>query len=161
MLIYGAKAQAQFGYRTDDPADAGLDYTLAEPTGLGSTVFPEGFEDAAGLRYYGSSLLLESETAYRLYFTVTDADKASALAVKLGNRTLTRGTRGDYVYYEISDIPAAQVLDDFTLSFGEQEVTANAGEYIAKALASENDTLTDAVKALYAYSTAAKAYFTN
>ena len=161
MLIYGAKAQAQFNYRTDDPADAGLDYTLADVGELGSTVFPESFEEATGLHYYGSSLLLESQTAYRLYFTVADAEKADALTVSLGETGLTRGTRGSYVYYEISDIPAAQVLDNISLTFGEQEVTANPGEYIRKALASGDDTLKATVKALYAYSTAAKEYFTN
>ena len=159
MLIYGAKAQIQFNYPTDDPADAGLQYTLEDVGELGATTFPEGFKDACGIQYAGSSLVLETKTTYRLYFNVTDQSLLEGLTVKLGNETLTPVNKGSYVCYEITDIPAARVLSDYTLTFGEQTVTANPGEYIRKALATNNETLRQAVKALYWYAKAAQTYF--
>ena len=159
MLIYGAKSQLQFKYHTYALADQGLVYTL-DPVGeLGTTVFPEDFETTTGLRYAASSLVLESQTTYRLYFTVTDQAKLDTLTVKLGTDTLHYGTRGSYIYYDIANIPAANVLKDFTLSFGDISVTANAGEYMTKVFANSGQTLQDAITALYWYSIAAKTFF--
>ena len=159
MLIYGAKSQLQFKYNLYALADQGLAYTIDDVGALGTTVFPDGFEAACGIRYYGSSLVLETKTSYRLYFTVTDQAKLDAMTVKLGGDTLTYGTRDDYVYFEIPDIAAAYVFRDYTLTFGDIAVTANAGEYIINVLAGSDQTLKDVVKALYWYSMAAKTYF--
>lgn len=159
MLIYGAKSQLQFKYNLYALADQGLAYTIDDVGALGTTVFPDGFEDACGIRYYGSSLVLETKTSYRLYFTVTDQAKLDALTVKLGGEPLTYGMRDDYVYFEIPDIAAAYVFKDYTLTFGDIAVTANAGEYVVNVLAGSDQTLKDAVKALYWYSMAAKTYF--
>lgn len=159
MLIYGAKSQLHFKYQVYALADQGLSYTL-DPVGeLGTTVFPEDFETTTGLKYSGSSLVLESQTTYRLFFTVTDQAKFDSLTVKLGSDTLSYGTRGSYVYYDIANIPAANVLKDFTLTFGEITVTANAGEYMTKVFNGSDQTLQDAMTALYWYNMAAKSYF--
>ena len=77
----------------------------------------------------------------------------------LGDKTLSYVKNGSYVYYEIANIPAAKALSDYTLSFGELTVTANAGEYISKALAGSDTTLKEVMTALYWYTMAAKAYF--
>ena len=140
-------------------ADQGLSYTL-DPVGeLGTTLFPEDFETTTGLKYAGSSLVLESQTTYRLFFTVTDQAKFDSLTVKLGTDSLSYGTRGSYVYYDIANIPATNVLKDFTLTFGEITVTANAGEYMTKVFNGSDQTLQDAMTALYWYNMAAKSYF--
>ena len=161
MLIYGAKSQQQFGYHLYASADQGIDYTLERiPDGvLRSTVLPEDFTDQTGLTRYGSSLVLESKTTYRLYFTVTDPAKLDALTVKRGTETLDYGTRGSLIYFDIADIAAAQVFRDFTLNFGDSAVTCNAGQYATSVLGGSDQTLKDAVTALYWYSAAAKAYF--
>ena len=159
MLIYGAKSQLQFKYQVYALADQGLSYTL-DPVGeLGTTLFPEDFETTTGLKYAGSSLVLESQTTYRLFFTVTDQAKFDSLTVKLGTDSLSYGTRGSYVYYDIANIPATNVLKDFTLTFGEITVTANAGEYMTKVFNGSDQTLQDAMTALYWYNMAAKSYF--
>ena len=159
LLIYGAKAQKQFNYRTDDPADAGLTYTLEEAGALGTTTFPEGFEAACGIKYAGSSLILKTETTYRMYFTVTDQAKLDSLTVTLDGKTLSYVKNGSYVYYEIANIPAAKVVSDYTLTFGDLTVTANAGEYMSKALAGSSETLKETMTALYWYTKAAQTYF--
>lgn len=159
MLIYGGTAQMQFGYRTDDLAYEGITYTLEDVGALGTTTFPEGFAEACGIEFWKSSLMLESETSYRMYFSVTDQTKLDNLTVKLGNETLSYTKSGSYIYYSISNIPAKMILSDYTLTFGDQTVTANAGEYIAKALDIGGDDLKETAKALYWYSTAAIEYF--
>lgn len=161
MLIYGAKSQQQFRYNLYALADQGLAYTLhAVPDGvLGSTSFPQGFADQTGLTFYGSSLVLESKTTYRLYFTVTDQAKLDALIVRRGAEVLSCGTRGNLVYFDVADIAAAQVFADFTLTFGEIDVVCNAGQYVRNVLNGSDQTLKNAVTSLYWYSEAAKAYF--
>jgi hypothetical protein len=159
LLIYGAKAQRYFNYRTDDPADAGLEYTLEEVGELGTTTFPEGFADACGIESYGTALGLRSETTYHLYFKVLDQEKLDNLTVKLGNETLNYSPNGSLIFYDIANIPAAKVLDDYTLTFGNQTVTVNTGTYISKVLAGTDEALKQAVTALYWYSMAAQDFF--
>ena len=65
----------------------------------------------------------------------------------------------DPVYFEIANIPAAKVLSDYTLTFGDLTVTANAGEYMSKALTGSNETLKETMTALYWYTKAAQTYF--
>ena len=159
MLIYGAKSQLQFKYNTYAPADQGLVYTLETPGTLGTTVFPDGFADACGIAFYGASLVLDSTTTYRLYFTVTDQDKLDALTVTCGGKTLTCATKDDMVYFDVAGIAAAYVFKDQTVRFGSIDVTVNAGSYVTGVLGGSNETLKDAVKALYAYSEAARTFF--
>lgn len=159
MLNYGAAAQYQFNYRTDDLAVDLSGVSFEEPTGLGTLSFPEGFEEACGIKLYATSLLLQSETGYRLYFTVTDQAKLDALVVTCGKETLSYKTSGNKIYYDLKNIPAACVLDDITLNFGEMTATVNPGAYIRIALQYGDDTLKTTVKALYWYSKAAKTYF--
>ena len=154
MLIYGAKSQQQFKYNTYAPADQNLEYTLSDiPDGvLGTTTFPEGFEDTCGIQFYAASLILESRTTYRLYFTVTDQAKLDALGMEYG-------TSGSYVYFDIANISATEVFKDHCMSFGGLSVTANAGTYATLVLDGSDTTLQDVVKALYWYSDAAKTFF--
>ena len=163
MLIYGAKAQLQFGYRTDDLADADLEYTLEDVGELVTKEFPEGFEEACGIRYDSSSLLLRSETIYRLYFIVTDQTKLQNLNVTNGQQQLTcsnpNAENGTKIYFDITNIHAKKVLTDFNLTFGDVPVTVNVGTYMTKALEQGSDSLKQVMKALYWYSMAAKAYF--
>ena len=159
MLIYGAKSQLQFKYNTYALADQGLFYTLDTPGTLGTTVFPDGFADACGIAFYGASLVLESTTTYRLYFTVTDQAKLDALTVTCGGEPLTYGTKDGMVYFDVAGIAAANVFKNCTVRFGSIDVTVNAGSYVTGVLGSDNETLKDAVKALYWYSDAAKTFF--
>ena len=162
MLNYGAASQYQFNYRTDDLAADLSGVSFGDVTGLGTVSFPEGFQESTGLQFAGSTLVLRSETAFRLYFTVTDQEAFDNLTVTLGDQTLTPGYNSaysSYVYYEISDIPAAQLLSDFTLHFDSMDVTANAGYYINSALIHGDETTQRTMTALYWYGKEAQNYF--
>ena len=79
--------------------------------------------------------------------------------MKLGNETLKYSQNGSLIFYDIANIPAAKVLDDYTLTFGNQTVTVNTGTYISKVLAGTDEALKQAVTALYWYSMAAQDFF--
>ncbi len=162
MLVYGAKSQLYFNYNTDNLADADLEYTMddltsAEIIALGKTNIPD-LSKSYGIKFAGSSLLLRTTTTYRLYFSVTNYSKLDELTVRLGNEALEYGTKDKYIYFDISDIPAASVFDNFTLTFGETTVTVNAGAYVRSTLNS-SDTLKAAMTSLYRYNEAAQDYF--
>ena len=177
MLIYGAKAQAQFGYNTDSLADADLGaYTLSavDASSLGSY----GTADLSdfGLTFTSSCLALESKTSHKLYFDVTDQDALDATTITCGSLTLERGTDSNGFYVIIPNMAARNVLKNYTLTFAKNGETTvklkvNVGAYIgivlddAQSSASlgltneQRSTLKNTVTALYWYSTAAEAYF--
>ena len=168
MLIYGAKAQAQFAYKTTELADAALsaaDKTLV-PVDVDSLPdYPTGVDlSAFGVTFADSSLLLETKTTHRLYFTVQDVGLLNAATVTCGSKTLTAVVSGNTAYVDIPEIAARNVLKNYTVTFTNGTDTAklrvNAGSYIKNALAGSDETLKDTVTALYWYSTAAEAYFT-
>lgn len=162
MLIYGAKAQATFGYKTDSLADAGLSYTLEEVGTLGDY----GTADLSpfGASFESSSLVLETKTIHRLYLSVTEASLLNAATITCGSKTLTVQSEGGRTWVDIPDIAARNVLKNYTVTFSNGTDTAklrvNAGAYIRNALAENDAALTAVVTALYWYSSAAEAYFT-
>ncbi len=164
MLIYGAKAQRVFGYRTWFPADEDLAYTLTAPTGLKKNLLPDNFGDF-GLAYKGSTLLLKTKTSYRLYFEVIDPETFENTAVTLNGTPLQwkKKPTGSYIFYEIPSIAASCILDEFSLTFTNGSTTYGATvstqDYIKNALEGDNDALKNVVIAIYDYCKAAYAYF--
>ena len=180
LLIYGAKAQAQFNYKTDALADASLsaedknliNLSSDEKSGLGTITLSNESLAPLGLQFYGASLVLESETTLRLYFKVTDQAAYAGTELRLNGTALTATPNGSFIYYDIADIAAKDVLNDYTVDFGTAEgetftkvcgATFNNGWYIASMLgdAHNGEAIQPTVTALYRYSKAAKAYFTN
>ena len=164
MLIYGAKAQRVFGYRTWFPADEDLAYTLTAPTGLKKNLLPDNFGDF-GLAYKGSTLLLKTKTSYRLYFEVIDPETFENTAVTLNGTPLQwkKKPTGSYIFCEIPSIAASCILDEFSLTFTNGSTTYGATvstqDYIKNALEGDNDALKNVVIAIYDYCKAAYAYF--
>ena len=167
MLVYGAKSQLQFNYKTENLAADEAMIAELEPLNadeieaLGTMGFPEDFTENCGISYYGCSLLLRSTTTLRLYFTVADQDKLDALTVTLDGNDLVYHKNGRLVYFDVADIPAARIFADRTLNFGDEAVTVNVGAYVRSVLNGSNETLKAAMTALYRYSEAAQAYFVN
>ena len=172
MLVYGAKAQALFDYNTGNLATAGVDDTL---TALDETEF-NGLAarpniNTCGLSYRGGTLVLLSETSYRLYFTGTPEEGfAAALEYAPEGVECRIGTKGQYTYVEIYNIPAAEILSNFSLTLGvkqsgsftsSQTYTVNPGAYIRAVLEDNFSTQAeiDVVTAIYRYCEAAQAYF--
>lgn len=163
---YGSYAQKYFGYRTDarqairgDVSEVTSD-TLSDFAFTTSGTLPEGLNLAA------ATLILDSETSIRLYFTVDEDKSISDYSFTVANQAATPIQKGDQYYIELADIPARDLDTVFTfgvnnnayivkycaLSYAEMAVS----QYGGKARYAD---LTDLSKALYLYNQAANEYF--
>lgn len=162
MLHYGAYAQQHFGHNTGSLADAGLDAADL------SSVTADALKDYAstsvgpdGAKFYGCSLILESETTLRFFFKVSED---AELTVNGG--TLEVKTRGDYQYVDITNISAKDLGSPITLTVSDgantAEVTASPLTYcynVLSAGSAYDAKLVELVKSLYLYYVQAAVYF--
>lgn len=160
LLNYGAKAQLQFGYKTSEYelVDYGLDtYTPATPSGINKLTYDSNEFAQYGLKYAGSSLILNNDTTLRIFFSKT-SDYSSAPNLSCNGNPLTQGTKGSYITYDITGIAAPNVLSTHTVSFPDS-TTADftACNYILNNY-QKSGALGDVVTALYDYSVKASAY---
>lgn len=161
MLNYGAAAQNLFDYNTENPAAdltnfnfdmkdvEGNDIGLPTITGTDTTIISD----------LSASLVLESDTALKLYFkNATDAD----LTVTVNGEAaeLTKANDG-LLCLTISDIEADQLADEFVVSIngGAFVIRISACEW-AKTVVNNQTSSEDMItlaKAVAAYSAAADA----
>lgn len=165
MLHYGAASQIQFNYKTDTPADEGLepvDYSLIDLSGYELSL-PQGTEKVS---FAGASLLLESTTTLRLFFTV-DASVADSFVISYDGTPLEVNQREVWHYVDLVGI-AAQDLDELitvTVNDGTEtaEVTYYPLAYCVSIATKPCETVTDAlvncVKALFLFNQAANLFF--
>lgn len=160
MLNYGAYAQIYFDKNPQTLANAHL--AEADKV-LGDMLFtaPDtAFSLPEGVTFEGATLSLKSETTLSLYFK---SDETLVFGIE-GKRVET-ATNGAYQVARIRGIAASELQDSFTLTVtaGESSGTIKYSpmNYCHNALngGTTNDKLINAVKALYRYAQAAKAYF--
>ena len=114
MLNYGAKAQAYFGHKTGDLANAG--YEMETSAVIGTEVPSVKVADTlSGVNYYGASMVFKSKIAVRFYFT----GSSEGLSFSHG----TPVQKGDKFYIEVADINPDQMDTALNVS-----VTGNGGE---------------------------------
>lgn len=121
MLNYGAALQKQFDYKADQPANAILTVEQQEQADAVAAADFAPYASAVtgqvnGIRYRGSSLLVESRTAIRHYFAVDDAAAAEqyTFTVCAGGKQmgavqpviLSKPQNGANAYIEIPNINA-------------------------------------------------------
>ena len=161
MLRYGGAAQAYFGYRTQEMADAGITGGSPQsvPETAGQDIKVSG--SAEGIRFYGASLVFESRIAVRYYFAVTgDID-----AYTFGS-DLTPVQAGEYYYVELPGMNP-QELDGVT----KVSVTDSGGNamtvsyspmhYIVRMSKKGSEPLQMLMQAMYCYHLAAKTVCTD
>lgn len=165
MSDYGSLAQAQFGYNADSrvAVQADLNGVTAADVESFQAVKTEG--TATGVSYYGTSLLLQSETVMRIYFTL-DEGEIGDYTFKLGSKKVTPVQSDGKWYVEIANISAKDLDKTYTLTVSSAEgkivtVKASALSYAYTVLngGSDEASLIDLVKGLYLYNQAANAYF--
>ena len=157
MLNYGAAAQTYFGYNTEATAIDGLDMT-----GVGANEIPT---DAAsvqlsgsvdGIRFYGATVLFETQTAVRLYFKVTGED---SYTFKHGETELTAVEKDGLYYVQIDGITPNKLAEDITVTVnGALSVTYSPLSYMARMSVKGSDSLKALVKAMYNYHLEAVSY---
>lgn len=164
MLYYGACAQREFGYNIDALADADLDgYTPLDLPDEDFAVCDLSAVSAAApedMTLTNVSLVLESKTTLRLYFTKGSNNN---LLEKAGNRQSVYEAfeKGKEVYYDITGFEAGEVFTNRTLRFdldNAKEFDVNIGNYANWAKNGSDEALRDTIRALYSYDEYAKAY---
>ena len=149
MAGYGDYAKAYFNNENLDAnteMDAVIADTLASFDKQISGDLPEG------ITYYGSSLLLESNTTMRHYFKVAEGTDVSALSFS--------GSKGNYYYIDIPNISAEKLGTIQNVTIGNCTISYSPMSYAYAVLSSKNtsESLKNLVKSLYLYEQAAEAY---
>ena len=116
LLNYGASAQKLFGYATDNLANKNLSDgdKVITPVDFSAYKYVLNQDSAEnGIKWYGSSLILESDTAVRDYFSLDSSEKISNYTFESGGVKLepkeTTLDGATYYYVEISDIKAKKL----------------------------------------------------
>lgn len=164
MLNYGSKSQLQFGYKSSDYelVDYGIDsYTPASPSGLSKLSYTSDQFKTYGLTYAGSSLILNDTTTLRLFFS-KDSNYDSTVTLSCSDETLTPGSKGSFVTFDIEGIAAPDITLNQAVTFSKGGAsstgTFSTRNYILNNCGS-GGTLGDVVTALYDYCVKSSTYF--
>ena len=174
---YGYYAQHLFDYNLNDPNTVSTPMLTLPQTGnvlaaLGSAA-DYSITQGTNVRYYGSSLLLESETTIRMYFRFTgSADGYLAYIGDAEGIALTRYAEGSsYYYVEITEIPAEEFATGHNVVVRNGPVNDSATDRVsvtnysvfsyAKIVLTDGsgDELVNLVKSMWTYCQEAKEFF--
>ena len=170
MNDYGSYAQQFFRYnlanRSPILGDSGS-VTKADLEKYRSTVVyakdADG-NDRTGVTHSGSSLLLQSDTIIRHYFTIDEGSIDDYTFTARGQALTPTATTDGAYYVEITDVYAKHLDNDFALTVSDSKGTVmtlhySALSYAYAAMEQSDQDLIDVVKALYRYNQKASAFF--
>lgn len=172
VLNYGAYAQKQFNYRTAELANAGL--SEAEKTAIEAVSLADvaGYTNSTagaveGLKVKSVSLLVESGTVLRFYFTVSEGHDISEyqfVRSDTGEVLTAEATEEAGKYFvDIENIISRKLDDNYSVRVNDSyTVTSSALSYVRSVLknpASYAETMQDIAKAFYLYNQEANEYF--
>ncbi|MBR3895167.1 MAG: leucine-rich repeat protein [Clostridia bacterium] len=160
LIAYGEAASVHFGGGMADPqlteitAETLADYAMAQ-SGTPNT----------GLTYFGSSVLLESETTIRHYFRLTSGSISDHTFLIDGKAVMPVNEAGtNYWYVDIPNIVSKDLDRVYTVEADGMTLEYSVLSYAYTALLKYSDDpfsvpVCNTVKALYEYNLAANAYF--
>lgn len=160
MLNYGAKSQTYFNHKADDLANknVGVPQQISVPNEGKPANKPNTVAD---ISFYGASLVLNSQTTLRFYFTLADGaniDNFNFGALVPQKRTVA----GTAMYFvDIVDIAPDKLNETYSVSVnGVEIVSYNPMWYIQRQYHSAGSTVKfkDLLQAMYNYYLAADAY---
>ena len=153
MSVYGDAAEAYFSGETVAEQTVTDDLSVYDFT-VGT--MPEG------ISYYGSSLILKSETTIRHYFKLAEGKEISDYTFSVDGMTVTPTEKQGYYCIDIKNVRAEKLGTSFNVSVNGEEVITNysALSYVYKVMESDStdDNLKNLVKALYIYNRNALTY---
>lgn len=165
MLNFGSHAQTYFDKNTEIRADASLSEIDKEIP----AITPEQVQAYAaiktgtleGLRFVGSTLVLNSTTTIRHYFTVDPGRHIDEFTFRYGHEVLTPVEKAGMYYVAIENITSKNLDTPYTIQVGDYSIQYNALSYVYDTLKDERapETLKELVRSLYVYNQRAKKYF--
>ena len=157
MEKYGTAASEFF--KTDGTVPAPAEEVTADD--LSGYVFEKG-SAPDGISYYGSSLILESETTVRHYFKLDAGKNIDEFTFTIDGNKVIPGEKSGYYYIDVKNISAENLGVGHTVKIGDTEVISgySALSYAKAVLNSTaaDDNLKNLVKTIYHYNQAAVGY---
>ena len=169
MLNYGGYVQTYFNEKTDALANKGLYNKTNDPVLTTNTTVSKDynyavFNNSIGVSFIGGSLVLNSGTDLKLYYSMDDQNMANNINVSVNGQNVAPEYDGNIMCVRVPDISISSLGDTYNvkISVNGKEVNQkySAMTYMYKALNSQNSNtkLNNVVKALYLYNEAAKQY---
>jgi len=158
MLHYGAAAQSYFDYHCDNLADSGVSGWGDQD--IPDTAEPEITGKLEGIRFYGASLLFQSNVGVRFYFDVSgDVDSYS---FTVDGKAYTPKAKDGLSYIEVSDINPQNWDETITVTVNDALVVSYSPmHYMVRMNKKGTESLKTLVKAMYNYYLAAEAFCLN
>lgn len=160
MLNYGAKAQTYFGYNASNLANAGVGVIPQKAVPNDNLKANQYNTPVEGIKFYGASVVMNSTTSLRFYFTLTDGDISDFTfgnGLYVGSKTVNGAKR---YFVDIVGIAPHELNNSYDMYInGEKFVTYNPMAYIQRTYYSTaNTSLKNLMQAMYNYYSAAVAY---
>ena len=162
LLNYGAYAQIYFDYRTDNLANESEFMTEEDKTLEDCDLSKYQYTYAGqqqGVKYHGTSLVLDSGTDIKHYFIFNNPSDINNLYISADGKEVTPVKNGSYYNIRVDEIPAHKLHVPYETSVGEfaiyYSVLSNAYSVLEK---SKNEAEKNLSKALYEYSCEARMY---
>ena len=159
----GSLAQVQFKYNVDSRVDVVGDLASVTAEMVKDHELKLTTADGAGIRYYGSSLLLKDATTVRHYFKL-DGGEIGDYTFTVDGAEVEIAEKGGLYYVDITGIVARDLDKSFHVEVLKGGETVIGLDYSALSYAyttlsrGKTDTLTELAKAVVLYSQAANAY---
>ena len=163
MLRYGAAAQNYFGYKTDDPANSGIEGygldTLKELNIDDNSPTQVQYAQAFDLQYssyYGMNMTYDYDTSLLIAFRITGSYEASKAELEekfvsdTYEVTCEKDNTGNFIIVKVANIPIMK-LGEPVFTFGGVDVKAT--DYLARIANNpeKSDKLRDLCRGLYAF----------
>jgi len=169
MLNYGGYVQTYFNEKTDALANKGLYNKTNDPVLTTNTTVSKDYNYAVfnnniGVSFIGGSLVLNSGTDLKLYYSINDQNMANNINVSVNGQNVAPEYDGNIMCVRVPDISISSLGDTYNVKISvngkELNQKYSAMTYMYKALNSQNSNtkLNNVVKALYLYNEAAKQY---
>ena len=169
MLNYGGYVQTYFNEKTDALANKGLYNKTNDPVLTTNTTVSKDynyavFNNSIGVSFIGGSLVLNSGTDLKLYYSMDDQNMANNINVSVNGQNVAPEYDGNIMCVRVPDISISSLGDTYNVKISvngkELNQKYSAMTYMYKALNSQNSNtkLNNVVKALYLYNEAAKQY---
>ena len=166
MSDYGSLAQARFAYKTEERAEVQADLDAVTAETLASYAIVKPSETAAGVASVSCSLVLNSETAIRLYIKMAEGEEISSRSIKVNGVAQTPVNTEKGWMVEIPNISAKDLDKLYEMKIADGEgatytVKFSALSYAYGVLTTEGQSAEQValVKGLYLYNQAANEYF--